>query len=110
MGVAGQVFGTQGQPLQNLVLSVEGNIGGQTVKELGFAGLATGYGPGGYEIKLAGSAAPGIFWITVFDLAGNLLSEPQLFTTSGACDQNLVILNFSSSMDSYTMMLPVVTR
>lgn len=109
MGVAGQVFNLEGNPLSNLVVSVTGTIGGQTVEGMGYTGAATGYGPGGYEIKLANQALAGTFWIQVLDLEGKALTDPFKFETSGRCEQNLAIVNFGQ-VYPYQVVLPSITR
>lgn len=94
MGVAGQVFGLDGTPLSNLVVSVTGTIGAQSFAGMGYTGAAAGYGPGGYEIKLSDLASPGVFWIQILDLEGKNLTDPFNFEMSGRCGQNLAIVNF----------------
>lgn len=99
MGVAGQVFAADGQPLSGLMVRVTGNIADRVVDEIGITGAATGYGPGGYEIVLSGQAAPGVFWIQALDMEGSVLSEPFAFEMSGSCDQNLAVINFTQVGD-----------
>ncbi len=94
MGVAGQVFDVNGKPLSRLTVRVAGTAGGSPVDALGVTGAADGYGPGGYEVKLADQAAAGIFWIELRDAEGAALSEPFSFETSGRCEQNLAVINF----------------
>ncbi|KPL82428.1 hypothetical protein SE15_09730 [Thermanaerothrix daxensis] len=111
MGVAGQVFGAGGNPLPNLVVSASGNVAGQSVDALGFTGLVTDYGPGGYEIQLANRVAPAIFWIQVYDLQGAPLSEAQMFQMGDDCAKNLAIINFVATgyLDN-RLYLPLVGR
>jgi hypothetical protein len=45
MGVAGQVFDKNGQPINRMVVRVEGFLGNQSLDALGMTSLATAYGP-----------------------------------------------------------------
>jgi hypothetical protein len=94
MGVAGQVFGLDGKPVSGLVVNVSGSAGDQPVNASGSTGAAAGYGPGGYEILLAGQPTPGIFWIELRGAEGNPLSEPFSFEMNGRCEQSLAVINF----------------
>lgn len=99
LGVAGQVFDRSGKPVSNLVVSVEGFIGNQTVDGLGLTGLNSPYGPGGYEIVLADQAVDTTrsLFVTLYDLSGNALSLPVIINTYADCSKNLVIVNFKQN-------------
>ena len=98
MGVAGQVFGLDDEPVLNLVVIVKGTINGSIIDVTSVTGVvdAEVYGPGGYEIVLGNSAVATnqSLSIQVFDLNGNALSEEVIFATYANCDKNLVIINF----------------
>jgi hypothetical protein len=98
MGVAGQVFGSDGTPQLNLVLVVAGKLGTSTIDLAGVTGTseANVYGPGGYEIDLADAAIASSQSLTiqVFDLNGNPISNAFPFDTYADCDKNLIIINF----------------
>ncbi len=94
MGAAGQVFDMDGKPISNLTVRVAGTAGGSPVDALGITGAADGYGPGGYEVKLADQAVAGVFRIELRDAEGKALTEPFSFETSGRCEQNLGVINF----------------
>ena len=100
MGVAGQVFGADDEPVINLVVIAKGTINGSTVDITSVTGVvkAEVYGPGGYEIVLGDSAAATSqsLSIQVFDLSGNALSEEVFFDTYANCDKNLVVINFTA--------------
>jgi len=100
MGVAGQVFGPDGIPVLNLIVTVKGILGETGVDIFSMTGLAKGdpYGPGGYEIKLANqaTASTGSLTIQVFDLDAKPLSSPLTFDTFSDCGKNLVIINFTA--------------
>ncbi len=106
MGLAGQAFDSQGRPIVGLVVVVEGNVAGAPVEALGFSGLATAYGPGGFEVKLSDGVAPGIFWVQLFDLDARSLIEPFNFTMLSGCERNLAVLNFRQLDASAQISLP----
>ncbi len=99
MGVAGQVFAINNAPVQGLIIEVGGTLNGERIGNptiLQATGLATAYGPGGYEVKLADEAiaSSGSLWIRVLDQAGLPLSEKINFFTFSDCDKNLILINF----------------
>lgn len=110
LGVAGQVFDADGMPLGNLVVVVEGEINGAYVEALGFTGLAKVYGPEGYEILLNDQAVAGNFWLQVFDLQGNALSDIIPFSTTDSCEENLVLVSFYYAANMYESFIPVITK
>jgi hypothetical protein len=96
MGVGGQVFNFNGEPLGGLVVETGGSIDGVPVHELGITGGATMLGPGGYEIPLSGSPVTtnGTVWIQLFDVDGTPLSNKILISTFADCERNLILVNF----------------
>ena len=99
MGVAGQVFAMNGASVQGLIVEVGGTLDGEKIGNptiLQATGLATVYGPGGYEIQLSDTPidSSGSVWIRVLDQAGLPLSEKNSFFTFEDCEQNLIIINF----------------
>jgi len=98
IGVAGQIFDTEGKTINNLVVNVKGNIGQTRIDEIGLTGVpeADIYGPGGYEIKIADKAvdSENTLMIRVLDLQGNNLSNALPFKTFSGCKKNLIIINF----------------
>lgn len=96
MGVAGQVFDRSGQPINRLVVQIEGILGNQSIDALGLTGLAPAYGPGGFEIELAQQPqnTTGSLNIALYNLAGEQVSEWVAFNTVEDCNKNLVLINF----------------
>ena len=96
LGVGGQVFNVQNEPVPSLVMLVEGEFDSEEVRFLSLTGVAPIYGPGGYEIVLADQpvVSTGTLRIQVFDLAGTPLSESIAFNTFANCEMNLIIINF----------------
>lgn len=108
MGVAGQIFGDDQDPQNDLVVVVEGAVNNNMVEVLGYSGLAQAYGPGGYELKLSQVNKPGLFWIQLFDQQGNPLSDIYSFQMDGTCEQNLAIINFSIKTEVASKFVPTV--
>lgn len=95
-GVAGQVFGTLGFPLGEIVVEAGGELGGTPVFELTITGLDAGFGPGGFEITLGNGPVEshGDVWLQLKDNFGNPLSPLTLLETRDSCEENLILLNF----------------
>ena len=98
LGVGGQIFDSNGEPIINLVIWIRGSIDEKPFEAIALTGTAEGakYGPGGYEAVLNTSAleTSDVFSIQVLDLNGNILTEPYFFDTFEQCDQNLIVINF----------------
>ena len=96
MGVGGQVFDNQGNPVERIVVVAAGALEGETIKVLGMTGAASQYGPGGYELVLAQRLIPssGTITVTLFDLAGNRLSESVAIDTFDDPAKATIIVNF----------------
>lgn len=100
IGMAGQVFDANNQPINNLVVNVKGKLGQTEIDKIAVTGIpeANVYGPGGYEIKIADKTvvSENTLSIQVFDLNGNSLSKPIPFNTYSDCSKNLIIINFQT--------------
>jgi hypothetical protein len=98
MGAAGQVFDKNGKPVTSLIVSVAGTLPTASIDMLGMTGLAKTYGAGGYEIVLSNTVAvsSGTLFISVYDLAGNALTDAIPFNTTADCKKNLIIMNFKT--------------
>ncbi|MCE1255740.1 MAG: hypothetical protein LWX83_19585 [Anaerolineae bacterium] len=96
IGVGGQVFDLNGEPLKNVVLLVEGQFNGKKIAYVGVSGMTDVYGPGGYEIVLGSkpAATNGTLTVTVYALNGIRQSEMVSFNTIDDCQKNLTIINF----------------
>jgi len=99
LGVGGQIFDSDGEPIINLVIWIRGSINEVPFEAIALTGTAEGakYGPGGYEAVLNNAVleSSDAFSIQVLDLNGNILTEPYFFDTFEQCDQNLIIINFA---------------
>lgn len=92
MGVAGQVFDLNGEPVASgayLVWVTEGEINQQV-----FTGSALAYGPSGWEVFLYDRPRVTTHRIQLFSPSGTPVSEVYEFTTRASCNQNLVLVNF----------------
>lgn len=107
MGIAGQVFDINGQPVQGLIVEASGELDGNEVLQLVLTGSSTKLGPGGYEIRLADRAiaSQGTLFIQIYDLAGLALSEAIPFDTQSECDANQILLNFTATKIEYDEIL-----
>lgn len=99
MGVGGQVFSNDEQPVKGLIAEVGGTLGNEAILSLAITGGSTILGTGGFVVKLADQpvASDNTLWIQLFDLAGTPKSEKIYFSTFGGtegCEKNLVIVNF----------------
>ncbi|MCS6908496.1 MAG: hypothetical protein RML93_11540 [Anaerolineales bacterium] len=97
-GVAGQIFAANGEPvpLGSVVVLVGGTLNGERIELLSLSGMAPQYGPSGYEVVLGDIpiASQGSLYIQLFDPQGRPLTDRIYFETFGACEQNLVLINF----------------
>ncbi len=114
MGVGGQVFDRNNQPLLDLVVLVQGVLDGQEVNLFALTGSFTTLGPGGYEFKLSDRsiASTQTLYATVYDSYGNQLSGNVYFDTSALCESNLVLINFREFYlnGKYEAYLPIISR
>jgi hypothetical protein len=98
LGIAGQIFDSDGKTINNLVVNVKGSLGQVVIDEIGLTGVpeADIYGPGGYEIKIADKTidSENSLEIQVFDIQGNNLTNTVPFKTFSDCEKNLIIINF----------------
>jgi hypothetical protein len=96
MGVGGQVFDSEGNPVERIVVVAAGTLGGEAIEVLGMTGAARQYGPGGYELQLAQRLiqSSDTMTITLFDLAGNRLSEGIAIDTFDDPARATIIVNF----------------
>ncbi|HNR01928.1 MAG TPA: hypothetical protein PKK59_05275 [Anaerolineaceae bacterium] len=97
-GIAGQIFGADGEPVMNLIVKLSGEWNGKEVAIIAVTGMVAGlpYGPGGYEIVLGDKAitttAP--LYLQVFDDKQNPLTEAISVMTQADCQKNLMLMNF----------------
>ncbi|HMK09011.1 MAG TPA: hypothetical protein VK449_08290 [Anaerolineales bacterium] len=97
MGVAGQVFDKNRNPLVGITVHVEGQLAGQLVNQDSVTGSNPKIGPAGYTVNLSDHpiASDKTMWIQLRDTAGLALSDQVYFSTSNQCDKNLVFINWN---------------
>lgn len=97
MGVGGQVFDINGEPIQGLGVHLEGTLSGTNIELDTLSGSAPSLGPAGYVFNLADApiASDDTLWIQLNDTAGVTLSEQVFFDTSDSCDENFVLINWN---------------
>ena len=97
LGVAGQVFDKDRNPLVGITVHVEGQLAGQLVNQDSLTGSNPRIGPAGYTINLSDHpiASDGTMWIQLKDTAGLELSDQVYFSSSADCDENLVFINWN---------------
>jgi hypothetical protein len=95
MGIAGQVFDLNGNPMPGVVIEVGGSLNGQPIQQLALTGSSPSVGPGGYVVALADHPIPsdGTIWFQLLDQEGNPKTSRILLTTSDRCEENLTLIN-----------------
>ena len=96
MGVGGQVFNMENQPIVNLGIHLEGELEGNPISLDTLSGSAPDIGPSGYVFNLADHtiASDSTFWVFLHDGSGNPLSDPAYIITSTECSKNFVMVNW----------------
>jgi hypothetical protein len=96
LGVAGQVFDENGEPISQILVEAGGFLDDQEISFLTLTGMADEYGEGGYEIVLAEEpvASQNSVWIQLLDQTNLPFSDKVYFNTYESCDQNLVLIDF----------------
>ncbi len=99
MGVGGQVLSLNGAPVTGVVVKLGGQLAGQPVDLVTVTGIATKYGPAGYEFDLTElvegpTASSHSLWVQLLDQAGLPMSDPIYFDTYEECDKSTIIIYF----------------
>jgi hypothetical protein len=99
MGVGGQVLSLNGAPVTGVVVKLGGQLAGETVELLTVTGIATQYGPAGYEFDLTEvvegpTASSHSLWVQLLDQAGLAMSDKVYFETYQECDRSTIIIYF----------------
>ena len=96
MGVGGQVFDLDGEPIIGLGVHLEGEVGGLRVELDALSGSAPDLGPAGYVFNVSDRpiASDGTLWIQINDTAGVPLSDQVFLETTESCEENFVLVNW----------------
>ncbi|MEE9600050.1 MAG: hypothetical protein V3V66_06275 [Anaerolineales bacterium] len=100
LGIAGQVFDSEGLPVSGILVESGGMLGEIEISGITLTGMAPVYGDGGFEIVLRDSpvSSDGDIWIQLLDQANLPLSEKIYLQTYDSCDSNLVKINFAQNL------------
>jgi len=92
MGIAGQAFDLDGNPVLGLFIHIEGN--GLNYDSV--TGSKPAYGPGGYELYLGDhpQRTTGVYRLQLRTSSGVPLSAVYTIDTYSECSKNLIIVNF----------------
>jgi len=95
MGLAGQVFDLNGNPMTGAVIEAGGSLDGQPVQQIVLSGSSPVVGPGGYVIALTDHPvqSDGTVWFQLLDQDGNPKTGRILLATSDRCEENLTLIN-----------------
>lgn len=101
MGVGGQVFNLENQPITKLGVHLEGTLDGNPVSLDTLTGSAPDIGPSGYVFNLATEpiVSEETIWVQLNDGGGTALSEQVFITTTTDCNENFVMVNFRQVRD-----------
>ncbi len=105
MGVAGQVFDLDGNPINSVIVNIGGTMNGVPVTNaLGVTGTSDAYGPQGYEIVLGNTSVDTrhTLYIQLMNTNGDPISPPYYFDTYADCNKNLVVINFEEKWVTQT--------
>jgi len=96
MGIAGQVFDSEGHVITGLTIQIGGSDDNDFVQSTALTGQATAYGAGGYEVQISSKpkSTQNTYWIQVLDSGGKTLSDRLFFDTYDDCERNLMLINF----------------
>jgi hypothetical protein len=99
MGIGGQVLSLNGAPVTGVVVRLGGQLAGQNVDLVTVSGIATKYGPAGYEFDLTElvegpTASSHSMWVQLLDQAGLPMSSQIYFDTYEECDKSTIIIYF----------------
>jgi hypothetical protein len=96
LGVAGAAYDLSHNPLNNLLVRVQGKLSGNTIDMEQITGMASGDKDGGFEFQLAGEPVLSLNSLRIQLLDGNRnpISDKITFNTYAACDKNLITVVF----------------
>jgi hypothetical protein len=88
--IAGTVSDLNGAPINGYQIRVLGD----GVDTTAISGEASGYGPGGFEVRVGNEAREAQFAVQLLDAGGAPVSEVVSVPTSARCDWNISIIRF----------------
>ncbi len=99
MGVGGEVFDANGNPLQFQTVQLGGSLEGEAISREMQSGSVPSYGISGFEFLLGNHTAASTqeLWIQLFDFYDKPLTEKIFFDTYSDCKRNLVMVTFTET-------------
>ena len=96
IGVGGQVFSLDNEPIVDLGVHLEGELDGQPVSLDAITGSAPAIGPSGYVFNLGTTPvlSEETLWIQLNDGSESVLSAVVFLSTSDDCNENFVMVNW----------------
>lgn len=96
MGVGGEAYDLNGEPIIGLTVHLAGTLEGKELDMYTVTGVAPQYGRGGYEFTLADRPIESTktLYIELLDQAGLPLSEKIYFSTFPDCNKTLTLIRF----------------
>ncbi|MGB7537537.1 MAG: hypothetical protein WBM17_03265 [Anaerolineales bacterium] len=96
LGVAGAVYDLSHNPLDNLLVQVQGKLSGQSIDQEQITGSVSDDLDGEFEFKLADQPVLSLNTLRIQLLDGNRnpISDKIVFNTYAACDKNLITVVF----------------
>jgi hypothetical protein len=94
MGIAGQAFDLRSNPMQGLIVHIEG--GGLNYDVFTGDPRFSAYGPGGYELYIGNKAADttDVYRVQLRNQTGQPFSDVFVIRTFADCRRNLILVNF----------------
>ncbi len=97
MGVGGSAVNLNGEAVPGIFVQLGGSMPGEEfVNKLTMSGLATQFGPAGYEFSISNQllATHQTLWVQLLDQQNLPLSDRVYFDTFNDCQQNLITVDF----------------
>jgi hypothetical protein len=112
LGIAGQVFDLDGNPIPGLIIKIEGTLEGNDILLYAVTGGALTVGPGGYLAKLADLpvASQDALFLQVLNISGDELTPPIQVKTYSDCQRNLILVNVKESILQNAVFFPVIRK
>jgi hypothetical protein len=111
MGVTGQVFDSNGTPIEGIKVEVKGTLNGVAVDNTALTGASKIYGPGAFEIILGtqGVDSQGSLVAQLIDAKGTVISTAVPINTYKDCQKNLILVNYIQVDNPHAYLLPLIT-
>jgi hypothetical protein len=111
LGVVGQVF-QEDLPVENIIVKIDGTMGGEQILVYAITGGAPGLGVGGYEIFLSDYliTTHRSLFLELINMSGVPISPKLAIDTYHDCNKNLLVVNFVSINSENNLFLPQIRK